>query len=585
MLNYNIENENSKAASLDAEKLVWAITGVIKSKNENYTVNMIPAAIRTIELISKYNNPSSLKYDEFKNNLLNDDNVVSNYVLSCVNDEVFEELKRFTSFSTDVLALSKSIAYRNIEDQSFYCSTPNSIVELSKKLLEVKDNDSVADLCAGIGNFLVSCASEYPNAKYYSYEIDNVLKNITDLRIADFNSTCISNYQKDVFALIDDQRKYNKIFANYPFKLRLKDMRMGADYFQSVINRNPNLSKVTSSDWIFNLLVLDLLENNGKAVVLMTNGSTWNLTDTAIREYFVENGFIETVIELPARLFSNTSIPTTMMVLSKNSINRNGIRLVNASNIFVPGRRTNEFSDDNINEILKLVEKNDVNSMLVSYDTLNKNDYSLSFSRYQTSNIDVVDGVKFDSVIKKITRGASLRADQLDEMTSIEPTNTNYLMLSNISNGMIDDKLPYLKEIDPKLEKYCIHSNNLILSKNGYPYKVAVAQVKNNQTVLANGNLFIIELDEEKVNPYYLKAYFDSEQGIATLKSITVGATIPNIGVDSLKKIIIPVPSLEEQKRIAEKYQIAFDEVSLLKVKLNKALDKLHHVFDNDKGE
>ena len=170
-------------------------------------------------------------------------------------------------------------------------------------------------------------------------------------------------------------------------------------------------------------------------------------------------------------------------------------------------------------------------------------------------------------------------------MTSIEPTNTNYLMLSNISNGMIDDKLPYLKEIDPKLEKYCIHSNNLILSKNGYPYKVAVAQVKNNQTVLANGNLFIIELDEEKINPYYLKAYFDSEQGIATLKSITVGATIPNIGVDSLKKIIIPVPSLEEQERIAEKYQIAFDEVSLLKVKLNKALDKLHHVFDNDKGE
>ena len=91
--------------------------------------------------------------------------------------------------------------------------------------------------------------------------------------------------------------------------------------------------------------------------------------------------------------------------------------------------------------------------------------------------------------------------------------------------------------------------------------------------------------DEEKLNQYYLKAYFDSEQGIAPLKSITVGATIPNIGVDSLKKIIIPVPSLEEQERIAEKYQIAFDEVSLLKVKLNKALDKLHHVFDNDKGE
>ena len=58
--------------------------------------------------------------------------------------------------------------------------------------------------------------------------------------------------------------------------------------------------------------------------------------------------------------------------------------------------------------------------------------------------------------------------------------------------------------------------------------------MKDGQRILANGNLYIIELDESRANPYYIKAFFDSEQGIAALKSITVGATIPNIGVDTL---------------------------------------------------
>ena len=56
----------------------------------------------------------------------------------------------------------------------------------------------------------------------------------------------------------------------------------------------------------------------------------------------------------------------------------------------------------------------------------------------------------------------------------------------------------------------------------------------------------IIELDESRANPYYIKAFFDSEQGIAALKSITVGATIPNIGVDKLKNVMIPLPSMEK---------------------------------------
>lgn len=142
--------------------------------------------------------------------------------------------------------------------------------------------------------------------------------------------------------------------------------------------------------------------------------------------------------------------------------------------------------------------------------------------------------------------------------------------------------LPYLSHIDEKYKKYCLKDNDLILSKNGYPYKLAVAKVPEGHEILANGNLYIIELDQEKIDPYYLKAFFESEQGIAVLKSITVGATVPNIGVDSLKKVIIPVPPLAQQKRISEQYQMTLDEIAIHKLKLEKAFSKLHHIFDNE---
>ena len=62
---------------------------------------------------------------------------------------------------------------------------------------------------------------------------------------------------------------------------------------------------------------------------------------------------------------------------------------------------------------------------------------------------------------------------------------------------------------------------------------MAVAEVKKGMKMLGNGNLFIIELDNEKINPYFIKAFFDSEAGTAALNSIVVGATIPNISAES----------------------------------------------------
>ena len=195
----------------------------------------------------------------------------------------------------------------------------------------------------------------------------------------------------------------------------------------------------------------------------------------------------------------------------------------------------------------------------------------------------VKNGVLFETVIKNITRGAQIKASVLDEIVSDKPTNMQYLMLANLQDGIISDELPYLKGIDSKYEKYCIKNGSLVISKNASPVKMAIASVQEGNKILANGNLYVIELDEDKINPYFLKAYLESENGKAALSRVAVGATLLNLPVEGLKKVIIPLPDLESQKKIADQYYAKLSEIKELKYKLEKATEELEHIYTEEK--
>jgi len=55
----------------------------------------------------------------------------------------------------------------------------------------------------------------------------------------------------------------------------------------------------------------------------------------------LEEGAIDTVIGLPANIFFNTSIPTTVIILKKNRTNRD-VYFIDASKEFDKGKNQNE---------------------------------------------------------------------------------------------------------------------------------------------------------------------------------------------------------------------------------------------------
>lgn len=104
---------------------------------------------------------------------------------------------------------------------------------------------------------------------------------------------------------------------------------------------------------------------------------------------------------------------------------------------------------------------------------------------------------------------------------------------------------------------------------------MAVAEIPKDETVLATGNLYIIRLDTEKVDPRYVKLYLESDQGVAQLRRVCVGIAMPSIPAKAFSDILIPLVSPDEQKRIIERYEFLRHEIAMHKMAIGKAYQKI----------
>ena len=488
--------------------------------------------------------------------------------------DIWPLLDRLKIYGFDRDNLLAYLLFNNdLEDSLREASTPRGILKLAAKILDVQENESVLELCSGKGNFFVELALLRENIKYTGIELSMANNFMANIRA--------SVLERDISLFLSDamtykaENKADKLFANYPFLINVPDMENIVKDMEML----PDNIKRASSDWIFNLKLVEQMKLDGRAVAIMTNGTTWNSTDKKIREYFIKSGFIEATILLPSKLFPGISVTTTLVIFSHGNTN---IKMIDAGENFTKEGRRNVLSDNDISDILDLLQKDGKNSITISIKEIEENDYIINASRYLEKAPEIKDGVAIAKIVKSITRGAQLRASDLDENKSAEPTNYRYIMLSNINDGDIyftDNQ--YLKDIQPNLKKFCVRNNSIILTKTGSPdFKSAVVQVAEGTEILATGNMFILEIDEKKANPYYVQALFDSELGRALFKSIYVGSAIPTIPLEKLRKLEIPLPSLEEQNIIGEKYKEELGRIADLKEKLLTSREKLKRIYN-----
>jgi type I restriction enzyme M protein len=137
--------------------------------------------------------------------------------------------------------------------------------------------------------------------------------------------------------------------------------------------------------------MLSWLSPKGTAAIVEFPGVLYRGgAEQKIRQYMIDNNFVDTVIQLPPDLFFGTSIATCILVLKKNKLDNN-ILFVDASEECVRNTNKNKLSDENINNIINLLkDRNTVEnkSYLASYDEVKDNDYNISVNSYLKTNTD-----------------------------------------------------------------------------------------------------------------------------------------------------------------------------------------------------
>jgi type I restriction enzyme M protein len=489
-------------------------------------------------------------------------------------------------FEKDVLVSYILFAEPNRYSSVSEYATPHGIINLAVNILDIKLGDKVMDLGSGLNTFLIAASANENSAKYFGVEINT--QSVVVANIRDFvASNDITVVQGDMLSKSFNEIGANKIFSNYPIGMKLAQLKQKIDFNPTLRKYFGSMKRNISSDWIYNFAVLDNLTDSGSAVILMTNSGTWNGSDEMIRKYFVESGYIEGVILLTERLFTGTGIPMTMLVLGKNKSQL--VKMVDASAIYTKGRRQNTLEEKDIVHILECYHTDSEFSRTVSIEEIANEEYYLNPQRFILSRDNAVDGIPFEDIYIRISRGAQVKSTELDELATSDSTGLHYLMLQNINEGLIDEKLPSLKSIEPRYEKYCIHNNDLILSKLGSPFKVGLAHVEPGEKILANGNLYCIELDENKINPVFVKAFLESEPGQAQLSKLAKGSAMKSISIRDLNQLLIPNISRKEQEEIAEQYLYLCDDIVILQKQLEKIKDKkanlLNRVEEYDEVE
>lgn len=479
-------------------------------------------------------------------------------------------------------------------------STPATICDLALSLLDPKPGSKIIDFGSGIGNFMMRANETYPSSSVSGIEINAdaaalarirmsipKLRNLAELSAEDdsakaraISESLIADIQVgDMFQLFE-AGMCDYAFSNYPCGLRTASLRPDSEFIQRAVSGKLGYSRPTSADWVFNHMLVDAIADGGRAIAIISGGACYNTTDEGARRFFVENGLIESVIALPPRIFPGIGIGFTLLVLSKGC---DMIRMVDASDLFETGRRTNSLRSDAIETIEERL-KADIEgfSRTVNRKELAGSGYALSPAMFLKRPVEIKDALRLGDVVLEIRRGATLRANELDNLAKNEATNCRYLMLRDIQDGSISDDLPFLGELDKKLEKHCIKNGDVLISKNGAPFKVAVAEVPEGATILANGNLYMLTVDEDAIDPYYLAAFLSSNKGMEVLSRAVVGVTIPSIPLKNLREVPIPVPPIEKQEAISADYQAKLDELRVLKLRVQRAVDDMRTMFDGE---
>jgi len=152
----------------------------------------------------------------------------------------------------------------------------------------------------------------------------------------------------------------------------------------------------------------------------------------------------------------------------------------------------------------------------------------------------------------------------LTQSASTTPVGPKFLRITDITSGYIDwEKVPYCRISQHELDKYKLDEGDLLFARSGSIGATILIKEKPPYDAVFASYLIRVRLNKFLVYPEFLYWFTRSPSGQEQL--IPRGATQKNINAKFIQSLLIPLPPLEEQKRIANYLQEVHEKIQELK--------------------
>lgn len=281
--------------------------------------------------------------------------------------------------------------------------TPPELAELLKAYVDIPYHN-VYDPTCGDGGLL--CVFDDKIQKY-GQEINQDQLDVAKDRLINFNGVCGDTLKNPAFL----DMKFDLIMANPPFSIKWEPPENDVRF-----NVAPVVPTKGKADYAFLLHILFYLSDKGKAIVLNFPGVLYRgQREDKIRQWIIEQNWIERVVHIPGDTFIDTKIATALIVFNKNKSN---------TDIIFEDKKTNK-------------------ERVVSVDEVISNDFNLSVSTYVFED-EKDKWADFDAWETQVqARNNFLK--RLEDEIIFDSTICDF-------NGW--DKNVYIKQIDQVLEKF-----------------------------------------------------------------------------------------------------------------------------------
>lgn len=181
------------------------------------------------------------------------------------------------------------------------------------------------------------------------------------------------------------------------------------------------LAPKSKADLAFIMHSLSWLASNGTAAIVCFPGILYRGgAEKKIRQYLIDNNFIDCVIQLPSNLFFGTSIATCIMVLKKNKADSKTL-FIDASSECVKVTNNNRLTPENIERIVDtFAGRAEVAhfSHLAAYEEIRGQEYNLSVSTYveQENTREVIDIIALNAEIERIVAREQVLREEIDKI-------------------------------------------------------------------------------------------------------------------------------------------------------------------------